>query len=289
MGGGRFSEESYVRSTSVRRSSGVSDFAYTETASQVHETLNPHRIRTKPFGLLESRDSVEHPESTPVIITFDVTGSNYNNAKVAQQKLPELMAKLAAVVDNPQVAVWANDDIYSVGPNAIQLGEFESDNRIDDTIRNIWLTGKGGGNQGESYDLLVYAAARKVVTDSFEKRHKKGYMFLYADEPFFTEVTAASIRTVFGDSAEADIPIASIIAEAQQKWNIFVLWPMNGFAHARAQYVTLFGADHVESLQDPNLLCDKVASVVAAQEAALVANGELAMASAGDDYGTRVE
>ncbi len=277
MGYGTFDDASYKSAAVTRKATGHKDFEYTENATSIHKSLDPKRIANKPFGLLESRDSEEHPISTPIIVTFDVTGSNYRNAVTAQQKLPDLMAKLKEVCENPQVAIWANDDVNSVGSNAIQLGEFESNNQIDETIRNVWLTGQGGGNSGESYDLLLYAAARKTVTDSYDKRGKKGYMFVYADEPFFPQVSTDDVRNIFGDGSQADIPIGDMIAETKEKWNVFVIWPQNGYAHARRQYEELFGQDHVETLQDPNLLCDKVASMVAAQEAALKENGQLAV------------
>lgn len=285
MGYGTFNETSYHDSAATRKAANVDDFEYTSNATKVHDTLDPKRIKNKPFGLLESRDN-EGRVSTPIIVTFDVTGSNIDNARVAQKKLPELMAKLAAVCQNPQVAIWANDDTHSVGRDAIQLGEFESDNKIDASIRNIWLTGQGGGNQGESYDLLIYAAARKTVTDSIALRSKRGYMFLYADEPFFDHVSANDIRNVFGDTAQADVPIGDIIAEAQQKWNIFVIWPQSGYLHARNQYEELFGKDHVETLQAPELLCEKVASMVSLQEESAKEN--LAMHMSDNEFTTRV-
>lgn len=266
MGHGTFQDNDYQSSRATRAAAGIDDFEYTKHATRIHELLDPARINKKPAGILESRDSVEHPISTPIILTFDVTGSNIHNAKIAQKRLPELMAKVAASCENPQIAIWANDDVKVQGNNSIQVGEFESDIRIDETIRNIWLTSDGGGNGGESYDLLLYAASRKTVTDSLEKRNKKGYMFLYADELFFTHVSKHAVELVFQDTIEADIPIATMVFEAKKKWNIFVLWPSNGYSEARAQYVTLFGEDNVEDLEGPNMLCEKVASIVAREE-----------------------
>lgn len=286
MGHGSFRDEDYHSSRVARSNAGKADFEYTETATKVHPSLDPKRIPAKPFGMLESRDSVEHPISTPVILTFDVTGSNFRNAAIAQKNLPKLMAALSTACENPQIAIWANDDVKSAcGVNSIQLGEFESDIRIDETIRNIWLTGNGGGNGGESYDLLLYAAARKTITDSMEKRNKKGYMFLYADEPFFDEVAAADVRIIFDDVSEADIPIADMIAEVRQKWEVYVIWPRNGYVNAREQYVTLFGDEFVEDLQSPELLCEKVASIVSRREQEMQNNAELAVV--GDDYHSR--
>src|SRR5260370_34214086 len=96
------------------------------------------------------------------------------------------MALLGNYLSDPQVAVAANDDFNSVGLSATQISDFESDIRIDEHIRNIWLTGQGGGNDGESYNLLLYAAARKTVLHCFEKRGNRGYLLLYADAPIYS-------------------------------------------------------------------------------------------------------
>lgn len=274
MGGGSWDTSTYVSSRVVRSSTGVSDFAYSKEAAitkKIHETLDPRRINSKPFKKLESRDSVEHPESTPIIVCFDVTGSNFSRAIEAQKKLPNLMELLNKYINDPQIMVAANDDFEVVGGSAFQISEFESDNRVDDWIRNIWLVSNGGGNDGESYDLMLYAAARKMITDSWEVRQKKGYLFMYADEPIFAKTKKAAVQQVFGDDVESDIPIATIISEVKERWNVFLIWPEGGYIHAREQYTQLFGADSVITLQHPNLICELVASVVALNEEKLTA------------------
>ena len=235
------------------------------------------------------RDSVEHPISTPIIFTFDVTGSNVENAKVVQQMLPKLMEQITAVCANPQIAIWANDDVNVEDENALQLGEFESDIRIDEAIRNIWLTSDGGGNNGESYDLLLYAASRKTITDSMEKRNKRGYMFLYADELFFPKTKSKDINMIFDDTLEGDINLVDLINEVLQKWEVFVIWPQTGYAHARQQYVELFGEDHVQTLQDPHLMCEKVASIISMRESQYQASAIAATIDMSEDFHARVE
>lgn len=131
MGGGSFDHDTYTRATNHRRSTG-DDFHYSKTASRhtpVHSTLDPMRINKKPFGKLESRDSAEHPESNAVFVSFDVTGSNIDRAREAQQKLPNLFEMLKNYLTDPQLLFAANDDILVQGKRAIQIGEFESDNR----------------------------------------------------------------------------------------------------------------------------------------------------------------
>ena len=266
MGGGSWDSGTYHSTKSTRAASGVADFAYTQSATNVHANLDPKRINKKPFGKLESRDSADHPESHAVLVCFDVTGSNIDRAVDVQKKLPTLMELLAKYIADPQVAVAANDDYKVVGTNSIQISDFESDIRVDEHIRNIWLVGNGGGNNGESYDLLLYAAARKMVLDSVEKRSKKGYMFLYADELVFPNVLKGEVHDVFGDKLESDIPTVEIIEEAQRNFHIFVIWPRGGEDRAHEQYKKLFGEENVLVSQHPNLLCELIASTVALYE-----------------------
>jgi hypothetical protein len=267
MGGGSWDTGAYSSAKSTRAATGAPAFAYTKHATSVHPNLDPKRINTKPFGMLESRDSVEHPNSNPVLVCFDVTGSNVARAGEFQDRLPNLMDLLNKYMTDPQVAVAANDDFKVEGENSVQISDFESDNRVDDHIRNIWLVNDGGGNDGESYDLLLYAAARKVVLDSVEKRGKKGYMFMYADEPIFDHVDKQEVKAVFGDSIEKNIPIAEVIEEARRSFNIFVIWPKtSSYRHAYEQYVKLFGKDFVMESQHPNMLCELIASTVALYE-----------------------
>lgn len=261
MGNGYFDDRQYIADRVQRAANNVPDFAYTQTAKKVHETLDPMRIRKKLHGVLESCDSVEHPISTPIIVTFDVTGSNYSNACVVHQDLPSLMAKLSAVCENPQLAIWSNDDVIAVGPNAIQMSEFESNNLIDNSIRHLWLTSDGGSNGRESYDLLVYAAARLTSIDSM-KRGKKGVMCLYADEEFYHQVERQAVKEIFGDEIPRAIPIGDMFAEAMRKWNIYMMWPRSGYASARRQYQELVGDSRVITVERPNQLCDQIAEIV---------------------------
>lgn len=201
-----------------------------------------------------------------MLVCFDVTGSNISRAKEAQKELPKLLTLLGKYLDDPQIAFAGNDDFTTSGSDCIQISDFESDNRIDEHLRNIWLVGRGGSNPGESYDLLLYAAARKTALDCAEKRDKKGYMFLYADEPFFHFVDPAHVKSVFGDTIQSKIPIAEIIEEARRLYNVFVIWPRGGQLNALEQYKELFGDEFVLESQDPHLLVELIGSVIGMYE-----------------------
>lgn len=278
MGGGYWDTTKYSGARALRSSMAKSkglaedalDFAYTASAEaqsgKIHPNLDPRRINNKPFGKLESRDSVDHPESNAVMVCFDVTGSNISRAREAQKRLPNLMDLLQKYLSDPQVGVAANDDYNVKGRMAFQISDYESDNRVDDHIRNVVLVGDGGGNMGESYDLMLYAAARKTVLDCMEQRNRKGYLFLYADEPLFGYVNKTQVKDVFDDDIPKNIPIETIIEEVRQNYHVFMIWPQNGYMNAREQFVKLFGENYVLTLQNPNLICELIASVIGINE-----------------------
>lgn len=267
MGGGSYSDHTYHTARATRKASNIDDFDYSKHNSTIHASLDPRRIATKPFHALESRDNAEHPESTPVVVTFDVTGSNIDNARVVQQQLPKLMALVGKYLRDPQICIAANDDIQSVGANAVQISEFESDNRIDESIRNLLLTGQGGANDHESYELLLWGLAHNVIFDSLLKRGRKGYLFVYADEPMPETVHRADIHTIYGTRLEADLPLADVIQELHRIYHVFVMWPANStYHHSRTQYQRLFGKERVLTLQSPESICELVGAVIGACE-----------------------
>lgn len=266
MGGGYYSNDTYTSARAHRKASGVSDFEYSKSATKVHKNLDPQRIKGKPFKKLESRDSEEHPESNAVFVSFDVTGSNYLRAVDAQKRLCNLMDLLKGYLPDPQVLVAANDD-YEVEPEkCVQISDFESDNRIDEHLRNLILVNNGGGNDGESYDLILLAAAEMTVLDCLEKRGRKGYFFMYADEPIRTHVDSHEVQAVFGIDAEGKLPISAVIKKLKEQYHVFVIWPQGGYDHARKQYEKLFGDECVVTLQHPNLICELIGSLVGLTE-----------------------
>jgi hypothetical protein len=89
---------------------------------------------------------------------------------------------------------------------------------------------------------------------------------MYADEPIFDHVSKADVKTVFNDTLESDLPIAEVIEEARRNFNIFVIWPEGGYAHAKEQYVRLFGDESVLVSQHPALICELIASTIALYE-----------------------
>ncbi len=168
----------------------------------------------------------------------------------------------------PAIMVAGCDDYYAIGEEgALQVGQFESGLEIDDNLTNLWLTGQGGGNWGESYDLFLYFLARHTAHDHWDKRRKKGRAFVICDEPLFAKVTAESVLRVIGDTLQGDIPIAQIISEVQQRYWLSCIIP-NQTTHyespdLRNGWKKLIGEQNVLLLDDPTKICELIVSTVA--------------------------
>lgn len=249
MGGGSWTSDDYVsyaKSTNYRSATREEVFSN----RSMPKAFDPARIT-----LRESCDSADNPKSTPIIFGLDVTGSMGEYAeRIAKDELPKLMTAILehSPVSNPHMMFMGIDDIYD-GYNApLQVSQFEADIRILEQLRQLWLVGQGGGNQTESYDYAWYFAARKTVTDSWEKRKEKGFLFTIGDEPAPRDkLRADELRQTFGKGEYSDMTPAQALAEAKEKYHVFhIVIEQGNFYSSRPRQVR----DSWTELMGPNVL-----------------------------------
>ena len=192
MGNGRWTPTTYFERENARKRAGKDTFDYSRAAIasgnlRVHQTLDPSGLQTR-----ESRDNAEHPASTAIIISLDVTGSMGKVVRGIHANLPQLHELLLGhgYVNDPQICFAAVGDA-TCDQVPLQVGQFESDNRMDENLENMILEGGGGGQVTESYELMLYLAARHTATDCWEKRKHKGYLFIIGDEKAYANVSAS--------------------------------------------------------------------------------------------------
>lgn len=184
------------------------------------KTKMDQKFDPKYINMREAMDSDDHPESTPIILGLDVTGSmGYLAAQIAKEGLHETMMKLFSTkpISDPQIMFAALGDVVDNAP--LQVTQFESDIRIAEQLMELWLEG-GGGDMPEDYHLLWYFAARHTKTDSFEKRGKKGYIFTIGDAECHKTVSAQDIKNVFSDEGKM-YTIEELAAMASEKYELF--------------------------------------------------------------------
>lgn len=171
----------------------------------------------------EARDNTDSPYSTPVIIGFDVTASmGYLAKELAVNSINNTVLEIYSnrIIPCPQILCSAIGDCKSdVSP--LQVTQFEADIRIIKQLTDLYLEGGGGGNDGESYNLLWYFASRHTKTDCNEKRHKKGYLFTIGDDKCHPDLSVSEVRRVFNDTIDYPISNDEILRLAREKYNIF--------------------------------------------------------------------
>jgi hypothetical protein len=222
MGSGRWSTDVYDAAARVRAATGTSAFAYSDGgARRVHDALNPFGV-----DMRESRDSDEHPQSLAIAVLFDVTGSMRRVPAVLQTKLPGLLGLVLRkdYVADPHIMFGAIGDA-TCDRVPLQVGQYESDNRMDEDLGRIVLEGGGGGQMTESYELAMYFMARHTSIDCFEKRGRRGYLFLIGDELPYPRVSAAQVRDIIGDDLEEDISTDAVLDELKRRYHVYYIPP----------------------------------------------------------------
>ncbi|MFA5766499.1 MAG: hypothetical protein WC919_01060 [Candidatus Paceibacterota bacterium] len=274
MGGTRWSDDHYKDRATVRATTGKPTFAYDSamksapvSARKVNDLLNPFGVKFR-----ESRDSEAHPTSLAIGVMFDETGSMARVPVQFQTALPQLMGLLMrkGVVEHPQVLIGAFGDASGGGEVApLQVGQFESGIEIEDCLTNIYLEGQGGGQNTESYELAMYFMARHTALDCFEKRNKKGYLFLTGDELYYPQVKADEVKRLIGDTLQENIPVETIMEELQTMYDVYFLIP-RGTNHYNAPWLLegwqkLLG-QQVLRLDDPDAISEVIASTISLAE-----------------------
>ncbi len=276
MGSGRWSTNVYDAAARFRAATGASAFAYSDSgAARTHPDLDPHGVPVR-----ESRDSAEHSQSVAIAVLFDVTGSMRAVPRILQAKLPQLLGLLLrkGYVADPQIMFGAIGDA-TCDRAPLQVGQFESDNRMDDDLGRILLEGGGGGQKTESYELALYFMAWHTETDCYRKRGRRGYLFIIGDEMAYPRVKPAEARQVIGDELGQALPVADLIAEVTAQWDTYYILPA-GASYVGDPQVLGFWRDllsqNVIELGDLDAVCETIALTVGLGEDAISLDDGLA-------------
>lgn len=263
MGGGSFNAGSYRAFASSTTSKSTAEVF---TSRSIHPDLNPFGVKIR-----ESRDSVDSPNATPLIVGVDVTGSMGMLADaLARKGLGTLFEGVLGrkPISDPHVMFMAIGDAnYDQAP--LQVSQFEADNRIVEQLTKIWLEGNGGGNGWESYNLPWYFAALHTVHDSIEKRGKRGYLFTVGDEEAPENLTREQITKFIGDTPQVELSTKEILQLAQRSYDVFHVVVREG-SHGRhprtmSSWKELLG-DHVIELPDHHCLSEVIVSAIEVAE-----------------------
>jgi hypothetical protein len=275
MGGGSWDAGTYRNVTSSRISSG-NTFGYTRDSYskprdqwKAHESVDPLAVNgpSSPFAgqnIRESRDNAEHPQSTPIAVFFDETGSMGQVPRQLQADLAKLFGLLVdqGMCADPQIMMGAYGDA-EIDSVPLQAGQFESDNRVDEALNNLFLEGGGGGNGHEHSAFAWYFVANHTDTDNFNKRGKKGYLFTIGDETTGT-IPRQAIQQFAGGNTETDVTPKQALAMANEKWNVFHIVIDNWAAKDQgsiAHYTNLLGGNCIV-VENINEIAETIATII---------------------------
>ena len=215
MGYGSYTASDWSR---LRASAGIREDS---SASQLFtKNLMQDKYNPKFINMRESMDSEDHPNSTPVIIGLDTTGSmGYLSAEIAKNGLNETMMKIYSTkpIEDPQLMFAAIGDVTDQAP--LQVSQFESDIRIAEQLMDLWLEGRGA-DAPEDFELLWYFAAKHTKIDSFDKHGKKGFLFTIGDADVHEILAGRDVERIFGDKSFM-YSSKELATQASKMYNIY--------------------------------------------------------------------
>lgn len=261
MGSGSFDPGAYRAFSATTRGKSTDDIY---ASRSIHKDLDPKGVKNR-----ESRDSTDNPNSTPLIVAIDVTGSMGMIADVlAREGLGTLFTEIIdrKPITDPHVMFMAVGDA-NCDRAPLQVSQFEADNRIVEQLTQIYIEHGGGGNNFESYNLPWYFAALHTEHDSLIKRGKRGYLFTVGDEEAPADLTREQLRTFIGDNPEHDLSSEEMLVAAQRKYDVFHVIIQEG-SHARSYPDRVFDSwtkllgQHVIRLADHKKLAETIVSTI---------------------------
>ncbi len=220
MGGGSWTRSSF-ESYSAKKGRSVVDGRVTGDYSTqdmfvsraVAPELNPKNV------MRECVDSEEHPNTIPVIIGLDVTGSMGAAGVEVAKSISKIIEDLYTKYTDIEFMIMGIGDLsYDRGP--IQISQFESDIRIADQLDKVWFERGGGGNSFESYTAAWYMGLYHTKLDCWN-RGKKGIIITTGDEPMNPYLPVRPLSNVTGDSLEVDIDTKELYNAVTEKYDIF--------------------------------------------------------------------
>lgn len=184
-------------------------------ARQIDPSLDPRK-----FTIRECVNSEEHPNTIPVILALDVTGSMGEACSETAAALGTIILNLYKKFQDIEFCIMGIGDLaYDRAP--IQMSQFESDIRIAESLDKVYMEHGGGGNGFESYTAAWYMGLNRTKLDCFDKQGRKGIIITMGDEPLNPYLPKAYLNDAIKATEEADVETNKLYRDASQKFDIF--------------------------------------------------------------------
>lgn len=168
----------------------------------------------------ECCNSDEHPNTIPVILALDVTGSMGEACSETAAALGTIILDLYKHHKDIEICVMGIGDLaYDSAP--IQMSQFESDIRIAESLDKVYMEHGGGGNAYESYTAAWYMGLKRTRLDCYDKQQRKGIIITMGDEPLNPYLPAYELNAAIDATEQADIETRQLYQEASRKFDVF--------------------------------------------------------------------
>lgn len=269
MGSGRWDSRDWAASRTSYSHTAKPSVDHIYTSRKLDAGLDPAKVI-----LRESRDSAANPASTALIVGLDVTGSMDRVLDaMARTGLGTLVGAIyeRQPITDPHIMIMGIGD-FEHDNSPLQVTQFEAENApLISQMEKVYLERGGGGNNYESYAAAWLFAATRTVTDCFEKRGKRGYLFTVGDEEPTPRLISAQIKRVMGGDQIGDVDGEHLLAMAQATYNVFhVIVEEGSYASSRpdrvrSAWVKALG-QNVIPLSDHTRLGEAVVSAIQVAE-----------------------
>ena len=221
MGGGYWTTTSFANYTVSSKAVNLStsgtidglDNAQIFKSYSLDSTMDPKNV------IRECLDTEEHPNTKPVIVAIDVTGSMGQAGVEVASKLNTIMTDLYKEFTDIEFCVMGIGDLaYDHAP--IQISQFESDVRIAEHLDKVWFEFGGGGNSYESYTAAWYMGCYHTKLDCW-KRDQKGVIITIGDEMLNPYLSASVLSSKVGDPLQVDVGTKELYDVAKEKYEIY--------------------------------------------------------------------
>lgn len=239
---GGFNSVSYTASVNHLHATGAV-FARSATAHTTGDYTN-YAPALDPKKLKKNKDGVGMRESCyggsdsviSIVFALDGTGSMAQVPHELQKNLPAIIGLLESQghADKVDILTCIFDDEYSLEDAAFQITQFEAGfDPLLKAVNELIIPGQGGGNDGESYHLAIYAAANHTRLECWEKEEKKGFFIMVGDEPPYFDngdwrkhgTSKEIAKSVFDDTLQAEVPMLSSLKKLAERYHVFMIRP----------------------------------------------------------------
>lgn len=249
MGSGSWTEE---RFTAYSRSSKAGYDESTGRALLSNEQLTKVKTineKLNPFNTIrECCDSEEHPNTLPVILALDVTGSMGLASIEVASELGNIMKELYKNNSDIEFMIMGIGDFYC-DRHPLQVSQFESDIRIAEQLDLLYHEHGGGSNDYESYTAAWAFGVYNCKLDCW-KRGQKGIIITMGDETINPYIDYDEWKHHVGDSSIQNnkglITTDFLYNEAKDKYNIFHINVRHGWHDCyTGEWKAVIGKDNV--------------------------------------------